>query len=94
MFNIFSTNTVSFWGCYRNDGLHICHEIDDDEAGIRSLQEYVIPREDTDRLFPLISEKELIETGRKKGLSGLLAYLGAHGITYRRKLPDQDRKNV
>ena len=93
MFNIFSANTVSFWGCYRNDGLHLYHEIDDDEAGIRSLQEFVIPREDTSRLFALISEKELIETGRNTGLAGLLAYFDAHGISYRRKFSDQEQEN-
>lgn len=93
MFNIFSAGTVSFWGCYRNDGLHLIHEIDDDEAGIRSLQEFIIPREDTEKLFGLISEKELIERGRKTGSSGLLAYLDAQGISYRRKFSDQGQDN-
>lgn len=82
---IYHTSTMEFtYSCY-SDGLHMIHEIDDDEMGFWSIVEYVIPRDSLTKLFSIISEKEFLELCRKDGYTGMLDFLDSNNIEYYKK---------
>ena len=82
--NIYSTSTMCFWGEHRSDGLHIIHEIDDDDFGLKSEWHFILSREAEAKLFSLISEKDFVELCRKGGTSALIELLDSNEIPYRR----------
>ena len=82
---IYHTSTVSFRYSSRSDGLHMIHEIDDDEMGYWSVAEYVIPKESLAKLFSVISDRDFIELCRKEDYTGMLEFLDSHEIPYYRK---------
>lgn len=82
---IYHTSTMSFSYSARSDGLHMIHEIDDDNMGFWSVIEYVIPKESLDKLNSIINGKDFIELCRKDGYLGMLEFLDAHGIPYYKK---------
>ena len=82
---IYTTETMSFYGKYRQDGLHLIHEIDDDETGFKSGIRYIVPPEAVTKLFSLISREGFIEICRKEGLSGMEEFFGSNEIPYRRE---------
>ena len=79
------TSTMTFSYSARSDGLHMIHEIDDDDMGYWSVAEYVIPKESLDKLNSTINGKDFIELCRKEGYLGMLEFLDAHEIPYYRK---------
>jgi hypothetical protein len=82
---IYHTSTVSFRYSARSDGLHMIHEIDDDDMGYWSVIEYVIPKESLDKLNTIIDGKDFIELCRKEDYTGMLEFLDAHEIPYYKK---------
>ena len=81
--HIYTTNTMRFWSKHTNNDLHLIHEIDDDELGLRSERDYILSRDAEAKLFSLIDEKEFINLCRTKGLDGLEIFFEVHEIPYR-----------
>ena len=79
---IYHSRTVSFRYSSRSDGLHMIHEIDDDDMGYWSIREYVIPKDSLDKLNSIISGDDFIELCRKEGYPGMLHFLDSNGIPY------------
>ena len=82
---IYHTDTVEFRYSSRSDGLHMIHEIDDDDMGYWSVVEYVIPKDSLTKLFSIISDKDFLELCRKDGYTGMLDFLDSRNIEYYKK---------
>ena len=83
--NIYSTDTMCFWGEHRSDGFHLIHEIDDDDFGLKSEWHFILSREAEVKLFSIISEKDFVELCRRGGTSAMIGFLDSNGIPYRRE---------
>ena len=81
---IYSTSTMSFWSEMHPDGLHMIHEIDDDDSGMKSEIHYILSPDTTKKLFSIIEQKDFIELCRKDGLEGMENFFNSHDLPYRR----------
>ena len=81
--NIYTNGTISF--SYKSVGneLHMIHEIDDEDFGLKSEVHYILSHDMITKLFSIISEKDFIELCRKEGLDGMLNFFESHDIPYR-----------
>ena len=82
--HIYSISTMCFWGEVHSDGLHMIHEIDDDDFGLKSEIHYIVSPEMTRKLFSIITEDDFIELCRKGGTGGMEEFFRTNEIPYRR----------
>ena len=79
-FTIYRDNAGFFFGDITNGCLHLESDVDGDGVFPDMERHYAFSREDTNRLFSLISLADFISLCRKKGLSGLERFLADVGV--------------
>ena len=79
-FVIYNEPYCSLFGDITGGCLHIESDLDEDDMYPGSEKHYRFSKEDTARLFRLISLRDFISLCRKQRLTGLETFLAEHGI--------------
>lgn len=81
-FSCYSSSTSSLRGHIRDGCLYLDSEIYGDDDFYDSESHYVFSKEETDRLFSIISLDDFISLCRNSHLLGMEEFLRQHGIKY------------
>ena len=79
-FVIYKDTYSALFGDITGGCLHIESDLDEDDMYPGSEKHYRFSKEDTARLFSVISLRDFITLCRKKGLMGMDAFLAENGI--------------
>lgn len=82
--NIYTNDTISSSYKFTVNEMHMIHEIDDEDFGLKSEVHYILSHDAFTKLFSAISEKDFIVLCRKEGLGGILNFFESHDISYRK----------